>query len=390
MAITRKRIRTNKVFNHLRISDKRLVVEQGGTRSGKTYNILMWIIFDYSIRNEGKTITICRKTFPSLRASVMRDFFSILQDHDEYIVEYHNRSSHEYKLNGNMVEFISLDQPQKIRGRKRDLCFINEGNELSWEDFFQLNIRTEERIVIDFNPSDEYHWIYDQIVPREDCSYFKTNYLDNPFLPPELVAEIEKLKDTDEVYWKVYGLGERAQARSVIFNFQTVNHVPADSQLLAYGLDFGYVNDPTALVEVYQKGDNLYFKERLYDTGLTNQMIAKYFDTLGLNRQTPIYADSSEPKSITEIRRWGWNIKPTQKGPDSINAGIDIMRRYKLHWTEDSANGIKEMRNYKWKEDRNNQLMNVPVDAFNHLIDATRYGCYMSLSNPTFGRYAIR
>lgn len=390
MAITKKRIKTNKVFHHLRQSQKRLVVEQGGTRSGKTFNILLYIIFDYSVKNTGKVITICRKTFPSLRASVMRDFMNILQDYDEYREELHNKSSHEYQLNGNMVEFISLDQPQKIRGRKRDLCFINEGNELSWEDFFQLNIRTEERIVIDFNPSDEYHWIYDQVVPREDCSYFKTTYLDNPFLPPELVAEIEKLKETDEVYWKVYGLGERAQARSVIFNFETIPLVPDDARLLAYGLDFGYVNDPTALVEVYQRGESLYFKERLYDTGLTNQMIAKYFDQLGLNRQTPVYADSSEPKSITEIRRWGWNIKPTQKGPDSINAGIDIMRRYKLYWTEDSSNGIKEMRNYKWKEDRNNQLMNTPVDAFNHLIDAVRYGCYMSLSNPTFGKYSIR
>ena len=191
------KIYTNKVYNHLKRSDKKIVVEQGGTRSVKTYNILLWVIFHYSYYETNKTITICRKTFPSLRASVMRDFFEILRNNDLYNESYHNRSSHEYYLNGNLVEFISLDQPQKIRGRKRDLLYINEANELTYEDWQQLILRTEGKAILDYNPSDAFHWIYDKVVPRDDCDFYQTTYLDNPFLDAGVKAEIERLKDTD-------------------------------------------------------------------------------------------------------------------------------------------------------------------------------------------------
>lgn len=168
-------IDTNVVCEHLLNTDKKIIVEQGGTRSGKTYNILIWLIFYYCPDNRNKTITICRKTFPSLRASVMRDFISILQEHQMYSEEAHNKSSSEYILYGNLVEFISLDLPQKVRGRKRDLLFINEANELYWEDWQQLLFRTKEKIIIDYNPSDEYHWIYDKVIPRDDCAFFYNN-----------------------------------------------------------------------------------------------------------------------------------------------------------------------------------------------------------------------
>ena len=175
------RIKTNDVYWHLVDSNKKIIVEQGGTRSGKTYNILLWIIFSYCTNERNKTITICRKTFPSLRASVMRDFIDILRKHKMYAEESHNKSSSEYQLYGNLIEFISLDQPQKVRGRKRDLLFINEANELYWEDWQQLVFRTQERIIIDYNPSDEYHWIYDKVITRDDADFYKTTYLDNPF-----------------------------------------------------------------------------------------------------------------------------------------------------------------------------------------------------------------
>jgi phage terminase large subunit len=215
------RIRTNKVFKHLLKSDKRITVEQGGTRSGKTYNILLWVIFHYCATNTGKVVTICRKTFPSLRASVMRDFLEILRAHDLYREENHNMSSHEYHLNGNMIEFISLDQPQKIRGRKRNMLYINEANELFYEDWQQLIFRTDGKIVLDYNPSDTFHWIYDRVITRNDCDFFQTTYLDNPFLDPIIVEEIERLRDTDEDYWRVYGLGERGSNRAAIFSFTT-------------------------------------------------------------------------------------------------------------------------------------------------------------------------
>ena len=384
-----EKIRTNKVFNHLKHSDKKIVVEQGGTRSGKTYNILLWIIFEYTYRNTGKTITICRKSFPSLRASVMRDFFEILRNYELYNEDYHNKSSNEYHLNGNLIEFISLDQPQKIRGRKRNLLYINEGNELFYEDWQQLVFRTDGRIIIDYNPSESFHWIYDKVVPREDCDFYQTTYRDNPFLDKSIVDEIERLRDTDEDYWRIYGLGERGMSRATIFQFGQ-SEIPTDAKLISYGLDFGYTNDPTALVAVYQLDNHLYLEELIYRTGLTNRDIHAHFQSFNLDRRDEIFADSAEPKSIDELHRFGWNVKPTVKGADSVNAGIDILKRHKLFVTPRSSNLIKELQNYKWVEDKNGNLLNKPIDAFNHGIDAARYAVANKLSKPNYGRYNVR
>jgi phage terminase large subunit len=384
-----ERIRTNKVFNHLKHSDKKIVVEQGGTRSGKTYNILLWIIFEYTYRNTGKTITICRKSFPSLRASVMRDFFEILRNYELYNEDYHNKSSNEYHLNGNLIEFISLDQPQKIRGRKRNLLYINEGNELFYEDWQQLVFRTDGRIIIDYNPSESFHWIYDKVVPREDCDFYQTTYRDNPFLDKSIVDEIERLRDTDEDYWRIYGLGERGMSRATIFQFGQ-SEIPTEAKLISYGLDFGYTNDPTALVAVYQLDNHLYLDELIYRTGLTNRDIHSHFQSFNLDRRDEVFADSAEPKSIDELHRFGWNVKPTVKGADSVNAGIDILKRHKLFVTPRSSNLIKELQNYKWVEDKNGNLLNKPIDAFNHGIDAARYAVANKLSKPNYGRYNVR
>jgi phage terminase large subunit len=338
--------------------------------------------------NVGKIITITRKQGPALRGSSMRDLFDILNTHDLYSEDNHHKSINEYKFMGNTIEFVSLDEPQKIRGRKRDLLFINEGNELNWEDFFQLNIRTNERIILDFNPSDEFHWIYDKVIPREDCDFFQTTYLDNPFLEPSLIKEIERLKGTDENYWKIYGLGERGQSRSLIFDFTTCETIPNTAKLLGMGLDFGYSNDPTSLVKTYIDGDFMYIEELLYRTEMTNQDIGKQFELLGLDRRQEIWADSAEPKSIAEIHKMGWNIKPTFKG--AINLSIDMMRRYKIVVTKDSHNLIKEFKNYKYIEDKNGNVTNKPFDAFNHAIDATRYSIVNRLSRPNYGTYAVR
>jgi len=377
------------VYKHLLRSAKRITVEQGGTRSGKTYNILLWIIFNYTDNNKGHTITICRKTFPALRASVMRDFFEILRNHQLYYEEYHNRSSHEYYLNGNLVEFISLDQPQKIRGRKRQMLYINEANELYYEDWQQLIFRTEGKVILDYNPSDTFHWIYDKVIPRDDCDFYQTTYKDNTFLEPAIREEIERLRETDNDYWRVYGLGERGMSRAAVFQFGTMN-IPQEATLLAYGLDFGFTNDPSAMVQVYKSGDYLYIDELFYQTGMTNGDISNRLRDLGLDRRAEIFADSAEPKSIEELHRFGWNVKPTQKGADSINAGIDMLKRHKIFITPRSKNLEKELQNYKWVEDKNGNLLNKPISAFNHAIDALRYATYNKLSRPNYGRYAIR
>ena len=387
--MTKQKIQTNIVYKHLVNSKNKIVVEQGGTRSGKTYNILLWIIFEYCTNNTNKIITICRKTFPSLRATVLRDFLQILNQFQIYREEYHNKSSSEYHLFGNLVECISLDQPQKIRGRKRNLLFINEANELYWEDWQQLIFRTQERIIIDFNPSDEYHWIYDKVISRKDCDFFKTTYLDNPFIEDAIKLEIERLKQTDEQYWQIYGLGERAASRRTIFSYVEINKIPEDANLIAYGMDFGYTNDPTTLVSVYTLEHNLYVKEHLYKTEMTTTDIHKFLLSENLNTN-PIYADSAEPRLINELRVMGHNIFPSMKGKDSVNAGIDLLKRYKIHILSDSNNAIQEFRNYKWVEDKSGRLTNIPVDKDNHIIDPTRYATYSILSRPNFGKYTIQ
>jgi phage terminase large subunit len=386
--LIKPKIQTNIVYKHLVNSDKKIVVEQGGTRSGKTYNILLFIIFHYCTHNTNKIITICRKTFPSLRATVLRDFLQILNNYHIYKDEFHNKSNSEYNLFGNLIEFTSLDQSQKIRGRKRDLLFINEGNELYWEDWQQLIFRTQERIILDFNPSDEYHWIYDNVITRKDCAFYKTTYLDNPFLEDVIRDEIERLKETDDQYWQIYGLGERASSINTIFKYAEVNKIPDDAKLISYGMDFGYSNDPTTLVSVFVMEHNLYIKEHLYRTQMTTQDINIFLREQNL-LTNPIYADSAEPRLIAELRRMGHNIFPSLKGKDSINAGIDLLKRYKLHITSDSNNAIQEFRNYKWKEDKSGRLINIPEDKHNHIIDPCRYATYSILSRPNFGKYTL-
>jgi len=383
------KIKTNDVYDHLILSDKKIIVEQGGTRSGKTYNILLWVIFSYCTNQRNKIITICRKTFPSLRASVMRDFLTILKQNQMYSEEAHNKSSSEYVLYGNLIEFISLDQPQKVRGRKRDLLFINEANELFWEDWQQLLFRTNGRIILDYNPSDEYHWIYDKVIPREDADFYQTNYLNNPFLDKNIIQEIERLKDTDEEYWQIYGLGLKGITKSTIFRYVEINKIPEQAKFLSYGMDFGYTNDPTALIGIWVDEFNLYIKEYLYRTMMTTNDINKFLLSLNIQREM-IFADSAEVRLIDELRRMGWNIRPSIKGRDSVNAGIDLLKRYKIHITKDSENAILEFRNYKWREDKSGKTLNIPIDEHNHLIDSLRYGTYSILSKPNFGRYAIR
>jgi len=386
--LDQRKIKTNIVYDHLLVSDTKIIVEQGGTRSGKTYNIILWIIFHYCTNNNDKVITVCRKSFPSLRATVLRDFMTILQEHNCYSEKFHNKSNSEYFLFGNLVEFISLDQPQKIRGRKRDLLFINEGNELYFEDWQQLVFRTQEKIILDFNPSDEYHWIYEKVLPREDCTFYKTTYLDNPFIEQSIIKEIELLKDTDEQYWQIYGLGERAASRSTVFSFVEIDKVPVEAELIAYGMDFGYTNDPTVFVSVFTLNHNLYINEHLYRTKMTTNDINNFLRDEGIGTK-PIYADSAEPRLISELRKMGHNIFPSIKGRDSVNAGIDLLKRYKIHVTKKSLNAIGEFRNYKWQEDKNGSLTNVPVDKHNHIIDSCRYATYSILSRPNFGSYAL-
>ena len=368
----------------------RIVVNQGGTRSSKTYSLAQLIILK-ALQTKGKVYTICRKTLPALKGTAYRDFFNILETHNLYNPEKHNKSELTYKLNDNEIEFISVDMPQKIRGRKRNILWLNEANEFSFEDWVQLSLRTTENIYLDFNPSDPYSWIYDNVINRNDCTFIKSTYLDNPFLPEETIKEIERLKQLDSNYWKIYGLGDMAQPTETIFRqFEICNNVPEQAQLIAMGMDFGYSNDPTAIVEVFKLSDNLYLNEVLYSKGLTNQDIASELRKHSITRQIEIIGDSAEPKSIEEINRLGFNVKPAKKGADSINMGIDILRRYKIHITKNSTNTINEFKFYKWLVDKNGKVINKPAtNQADHIIDSVRYVALNKLTTNYSGKYYI-
>lgn len=374
----------NFVFLEKSISTKRIIALQGGTRSGKTYSALQWLI-KQCLNYQGMTISIVRKTLPALKSSAMRDFIDILNSIGYYSEANHNKTENIYILNNNIIEFFSLDIADKLRGRKRDVLYINEANEIDLEDWRQLLLRTTGKVIIDYNPSDFEHWIYDQVLTRDDCGLIITTYKDNPHLPDALKREIESLEQADPEYWKIFGLGERGQLMGLVFNNWTNQvAVPNEANFIGYGLDWGFSADPTALVSVWKYEQELYIREELYERGLTNQDIAERLKSLEVGRKE-IFADSAEPKSIEEVYRLGYNIKPTQKGKDSIINSIDILRRYKLHLIGNNLQ--KEFRTYKWKTDKAGKIVNEPVDFNNHLIDATRYLALMRLQEHKRGQY---
>ncbi len=384
--MTQAKIKTTNVFHKAYGSKTRITCLQGGTRSSKTYSLCQLFIVK-CLEETGKVFTICRKTLPALKGTAYRDVLNILKELDLYLEENHNKSDLSYKLNGNIIEFISVDQPQKIRGRKRNYLWLNEANEFSYEDWQQLILRTTDKIYLDYNPSDPYSWIYEKVHTRDDCTFLQSTYQANPFLDADTIAEIERLKELDPDYWRVYGLGEIGTIQTMIFrNFNLVDDM--QGKLIGYGLDFGFTNSPTALVEVRQQDDQLYIKELLYEKRLTNTDLANKLKELGISRQAEIIGDSAEPKSIEEIYRQGFNIKPAKKGA-GIHLGLDIMRRYKLHITKDSVNAIKEFRGYKWATDKNGDVLNTPVKVNDHLVDACRYLCLNKLSINHSGKYYI-
>jgi phage terminase large subunit len=382
-------IKATEVFQKNYDATKRFVVNIGGSRSTKTYSILQLLIVKALSSEEPLTISVVRKSFPSLRISVMRDFFNILKELDLYSVENHNKSEHTYTLGQSIIEFFSIDDAQKRRGTKRDILYINEANELNSEDFFQLQVRTTTQVFMDFNPS-EYFWYNTELESRDDVEVIKSTYKDNPYLNEDQVREIERLQFTDYQYYQIYALGEFAGDVDLVYTHTIVDTIPVDkAKLIALGMDFGFTNDPTTLIEVWKQGEDLYLNEILYDTNLTNSDIAEKLREAGVDRYMEIIADSAEPKSIEEISRMSFNIKPAMKGPDSIKNGIDILKRYKLNVTKESTNLIQEFRRYKWVTNKEGQKLNKPIEQWNHALDAVRYVALNKLKEAKTGRYAI-
>lgn len=373
-----KTIQTTRIYSEIDNAVKAgytLISLQGATRSSKTYNTLIWLVV-YLITHPATSLSIVRATLPALRGSVLRDFKEILLKMDLWTDAAFNKTELTYTLpNGSFVEFFSTDDEQKLRGRKRDILFVNEANELSEIEFQQLKLRTAVLSLIDYNPSfTEDHWIC-TINADPRTYHFISTYKDNPFLPQNIIDEIESLRSKNPALWRVYGLGQMGMLEGVIYTFDLCGDIPYDTT--CYGLDFGYSNDPTALVAVSIHGDDIYLRELCYDRGLLNSDIANLFSSCGIERHsTPIYADSAEPKSIAELCRYGYNVRPAIKGKDSICTGIQKVKQYNLHVTKESTNLQRELRRYVWQMDREGKPLNIPVDIDNHLCDAFRYAIY--------------
>ena len=374
------KISTTVVFEELIKSDelgKRIVVAQGGARSGKTFNILIYWISKL-LQEENKTLSIVRKTLPALKNSVLKDLVTVLELFGVYDPRNFHKQEGYYQLGTNTINWFSVDEPQKLRGAKRDYLYCNEANELRLEDWNQLIFRTSDKVICDLNPSELSSWVY-ELEKRDDSYYFKTNYKDNPFVDENIIKELEALKDKDENLYRIYTLGEKGIATTLVFNkWNTIEKIPEYAKLLGYGVDWGY-NDPSTLIGVYQNGDELYFKELLYVKNLTIQDFIYRIKQTKVSSTDSIWADSASPQSIEEIRREKFNIKAVNK--KSILHGIDLIRRHKVFITTDSSNILKEFQSYKWKTDKDGNLLDAPEDKDNHTIDSIRYVLESTIAN---------
>ena len=382
-------------IKRIRRMTARKKVIQGGTSAGKTYAILAVLIH---IAAKAKTeISVVSESIPHLRRGAMKDFGKVMQWTNRWRDEGWNKTLLTYTFaNGSTIEFFSADQEAKLRGARRQVLYINEANNIEFEAYHQLAIRTSEAIYIDFNPVSEF-WAHTEVLAEQDSELMVLTYRDNEALPATIRDDIEaaQVKEATSTYWanwwKVYGLGEVGSLQGVVFDdWQQVDGIDfAGDKLVAIGLDWGYTNDPTAVVAVYKRGSAILLHELIYQNGLTNQDIAEHLRKLGIGRSWPIIADSAEPKSIEEVHRLGFNIHPATKGADSIRNSIDILKRQPMLVTRESTNLIKELRNYTWDTDRTGASLGVPIDRYNHAIDALRYVALNKLSANAGGRYVI-
>ncbi len=350
---------------------KRIRVIQGGTSASKTISILIYLI-GYAQTDKIKTLTsVVSESIPHLKRGVIRDFKNIMQSHHYWKDDKWNATDSIYTFEtGSQIEFFSTDSGEKLRGARRDRLFMNEANNINFEAFEQLEVRTKEFIIIDYNPTNEF-WYHEQIEnKRDDYEFIILTYLDNEGLSNEIIKSIEQRKNRAG-WWKVYGMGQLGEVEGKIYkDWQIIDEIPHEAKLVRRGLDFGYTNDPTAVIDVYKYNGGYIWDEVMYQKGKSNRQIA---DAL-LNLE-PILtiADSAEPKSIDEIAMYGVEIMPVTKGKDSVNHGIQLVQEQRISVTKRSVNTIKEYRNYLWLVDKDGRVLNTPEDGYNHAMDAGRY-----------------
>lgn len=351
--------------------NKKIRTVQGGTSASKTVSILMYLI-DKAQRDKNKTLTsVVSESLPHLKRGALRDFKNIMQTHKYWKDDLWSETDKIYTFEtGSQIEFFSADQPDKLRGGRRDRCFINEANNVPLDAFDQLEVRTKEFIFIDYNPVTEFWYHTDINGKREDVDFVVLTYKDNEGLSPEIIASIEARKNRAN-WWRVYGEGQLGVAEGRIYqDWQTIDDIPHEARLERYGLDFGYTNDPTAIVAVYRWNGAFIIDEILYQKGKSNRQIA---DVLLNLQQCLTIADSAEPKSIDELKEYGLEVLPANKGAGSVNHGIQIVQDQRIFVTKRSLNVLKEYRNYLWITDKDGRIINTPESGYDHSMDAIRY-----------------
>ena len=351
---------------------KRIRAIQGGTSASKTVSIILYLIH-LAQSDKNQTLTsIVSESFPHLKRGAMRDFLLIMEEHKYFKDDQWNKSNSTYNFEtGSKIEFFSADNGDKLRGARRDRLFLNEANNVTFDAFNQLEVRTKEFVFLDWNPVSTF-WFYEEIQgKRDDIEHLTLTYLDNEALSLEIKASIEQRKENKN-WWKVYGLGQLGEVEGKIYkDWKIIDEVPHEARLVRRGLDFGYSNDPTAVVDIYSYNNGYILDELLYQKGMTNKQIA---DTLKNYDPILTVADSAEPKSIDELKSYGLNIIPSSKGPGSVLQGIQFIQDKRISMTKRSTNIIKEYRNYLWLTDKNGKITNEPDGVFNHCMDAIRYG----------------
>jgi phage terminase large subunit len=372
--------------------NKRIKVIRGGTSAGKTFGIIP-ILIDKAIKNPNLEISIVSESVPHLRRGALKDFLKIMMILNRYRDVQFNKSTLKYNFtNGSYIEFFSTDMPDKLRGARRTDLYINECNNIPFDAYQQLMVRTSNNIWLDYNPTSSF-WVDREVLNGEDVDFITLTYKDNEALPDTIVKEIESAKEKAKKstywknWWKVYGLGQLGSLEGVCIPDWKETQLPTEARILCYGMDFGYSNDPTSVVAMYKYNDSYIFDEIIYKKGLLNRDISNLLKTYDVD--DIIYADSAEPKSIAELNHYGHIVYPVKKGRDSINYGLNLINQNKIFITSRSKNLINELRNYVWMSDKQGNVLNKPIDAYNHAIDALRYAITSQLEDPNKGEYHI-
>lgn len=368
-----------KLLSFLMEANKRKVFLLGGAGSGKSWSIAQHILLNKLLKEQDIRILVVRKTLPSLRASAYQLMLDLVS---EYKIPVRlNKSDMTMKYNNNILMFKSIDDPEKIKSLEINYVWVEEATDINQDDYLQLNLRTRRKtkdvnnqLYFSFNPIDEQNYLYDIVeTPSDDVIVSRSSYKDNPFLDKAYIDQLLGLESIDSTYHKIYTLGEWATPTNIIYsNFDIVSELPDNFDETIYGLDFGY-NNNTALIEINIKDEVIYERQLIYESKLTNSDLIEKLQGIIKEKNRCIYADCAEPNRIEEIQRAGFNVYPSDK---SVKDGIDAVKRKEIHIHKASDDLIKEKRGYKWKEDKDSNVLDEPVKFNDHLMDAERYAIY--------------